>query len=45
MAGVRGRSSIVAVAEGASGRGDCEVERRHGVVPARLFGDIVRAIA
>jgi len=45
MAGVRGRRERVAMVETASGRVSCVVGSRHGAVPERLFGEIVRVIA
>lgn len=45
IAGVRGSRSVVAEAEAASGRECCVWGRRQGVVPVRLFGDIVRVMA
>ena len=33
------------MAEVASGRVSCEVGRRHGAIPASVFGDIVSVIA
>lgn len=45
MAGVRGSSDRVVMVERAIGIVNCEGRRRHGVVPARLLGDIVSVIA
>jgi len=45
MAGVRGRREIVAMVEIARGSVSCVVGSRQGVVPERLFGEIVRVIA
>ena len=43
--GVRGSKSRLPIVEIVSGRVDCSEGSRHGVVPARLFGEIVKAIA
>lgn len=45
MAGVRGRREIVIMVVRARGRVSCVDGRRQGVVPVKLFGDIVRVIA
>lgn len=45
MVGVRGSRSRVPIVDRARGRVDCKEGRRHGVVPARLLGEIVRAMA
>ena len=45
MVGVRGRRRRVPTVVRARGRVDCREGSRQGVVPARLLGEIVRAIA
>ena len=45
MVGVRGSRSRVPIVERARGRVACNDGRRQGVVPARLFGEMVRAMA
>ena len=45
MAGVSGRSDRVATRDVARGKVSCVEDRRQGVVPAKLFGDMVRVIA
>lgn len=45
MAGVSGRRVIVAVVAMARGRVDWEEGSRQGVVPVKLFGNIVRVMA
>lgn len=45
MVGVSGRSVVVAMIERVSGNVIWDDWRRQGVVPARLLGNIVRAMA
>lgn len=45
IAGVSGRSSSVIIVAVARGRESCMGGRRQGVVPGRLFGDMVRVMA
>lgn len=45
MAGVRGRRQIVIAVEVAKGKVNWVEGRRHGVVPVRLLGEMVRVIA
>lgn len=44
-AGVRGRRSRAIIVVVASGRESCREGRRQGVIPGRLFGDMVSVMA
>ena len=45
MVGVRGSSSRAPIVDAARGSVDCREGSRQGVVPARLLGETVRAMA
>lgn len=45
IAGVSGNNERVVMVERAMGIVNCDEGRRHGVVPAKLLGDMVSVIA